>query len=204
MYHNHYLCASLKDADGPKTQFVVTLDSLGFPTKKSAVQKSVAGEVKRTTPASNTDERKKVPITSRIGKRPQDNETVPERRSTEDNRNKSPSTLKRKRTPIRFDINDEAKESKDSVPEKKRRSKSSERRSGDSERDRRSKDRDVNRKRDSRSNDMCIPLVIDRESGENSSKIRTLKTSSQNKYDNLPPRKLRQHTKSRRQSFSFL
>lgn len=160
------------------------MDSLGFPTKKPTIRKNAATELKRNQPTFIADERKKTPIINRIGKRPQHNENGPERRSTEDSRSKSPSTLKRKRTPIKFDIHDEAK-SKDPVPEKKRRSKSSERKSGDTEearRDRRSKDRDANRKRDSRSNE--------RESGESSSKIRTLKTSSQNKYDNLPPRKL--------------
>lgn len=173
----------LKDTDGPKTQFVVTLDSLGFPTKKPTVQKgSTVSELKRTKPTSyKADERKKTPIHNRIGRRPQDNENGPERRLAEDNRNKSPPTLKRKRTPIKFDINDEAVESKDPEPEKKRRSKSSDRNNERDRKstDRKSTDRDENRKRDSRSNE--------RESGESNSKMRTLKTNSQNKYDNLPP-----------------
>lgn len=172
----------LKDTDGPKTQFVVTLDSLGFPTKKPTAQKGSISEMKRNKPLFKADERKKTPIINRIGKRPQhDNENVPERRSNENIRNKSPPTLKRKRTPIKFDIND-GPDSKDQEPEKKRRSKSSDRKSVDNDRDRRSTDRDDKRKRDSRSNE--------REFGESNSKIRTLKTSSQNKYDNLPPCKL--------------
>lgn len=135
--------------------------------------------MKCNKPTINTDERKKTPIINRIGKRNADSDNKePERRSTEDNRKKSPPSLKRKRTPIRFDIND-GSETKYSEPEKKRRSKSSERRSGDHERDRRSKDRDDGRKRDSRSKE--------HDSGESGSKIRTLKSSSQNKYDNLPP-----------------
>lgn len=175
------LHSRLKDSDGPKTQFVVTLDSLGFPTKKPAAQKDSGVELKRNKPLFKADERKKTPIINRIGKRPQpSNENGQERRSTEDKRKASPPTLKRKRTPIRFDMNDEA-ESKDREPEKKRRSKSSDRKSVENERDRdrKSNERDDKRKRNSRSNE--------RESGESTSKMRTLKTSSQNKYDNLPP-----------------
>lgn len=157
----------------------MTLDSLGFPTKKPAAQKDSAVEKKRNKPLFKADERKKTPIINRIGKRPQQSrENGQERRSTEDGRKTSPPSLKRKRTPIRFDINDAA-ESKDPEPEKKRRSKSSDRKSVENERDRKSTDRDDKRKRDSRSNE--------RESGESNSKIRTLKSSSQNKYDNLPP-----------------
>lgn len=159
----------------------MTLDSLGFPTKKPTAQKESISESKRNKPTFKADERKKAPIISRIGKRPQNNQNESERKSVEDHsRNKSPPTLKRKRTPIRFDIND-ATESKELEPEKKRRSKSSDRKSVDKERERKSTDRDDNRKRDSRSDE--------RDAGESNSKIRTLKSSSQNKYDNLPPRK---------------
>lgn len=166
----------LKDTDGPKTQFVVTLDSLGFPTKKPTAQKQSVSELKRSKPTFKADERKKTPIINRIGKRQLDNVNESDRKPVEDNRNKSPPTLKRKRTPIKFDIND-ASESKDAEPEKKRRSKSTDRKSVDKDRERRSTD--DSRKRESRSGE--------RESGENNSKIRTLKSSSQNKYDNLPP-----------------
>lgn len=175
------LYSRLKDTDGPKTQFVVTLDSLGFPTKKPTAQKESISELKRNKPTFKADERKKTPIISRIGKRQQNNQNESERKSVEDtSRNESPPTLKRKRTPIKFDINDAA-EPKDLEPEKKRRSKSSDRKSVDKERERKSTDRDDNRKRDSRCDE--------RDAGESNSKIRTLKSSSQNKYDNLPPRK---------------
>lgn len=173
-----------KDNDGPRTQFVVTLDSLGFPTKKPTLLKDHSiSESRRSDTPLKGDERKKIPITNRIGRRPVDNENELElRRAAENSQNKS-SALKRKRTPIKFEA-----DTKDSEPEKKRRSKSSDRKSVDREyrksadRDyRKSADRDENRRRNSRS--------TERESGEFSSKIRTLKTSNQNKYDNLPPRK---------------
>lgn len=127
------------------------------------------------------DERKRTPISNRIGRRSDDLENELElRRAVENSSNKSPSTLKRKRTLIKFDMNEPA--AKEIEPEKKRRSRSSDRKIVDKEH-RRSLDRDNDRKRDSRSNE--------RDTVEFNSKIRTLKSSSQNKYDNLPPRKCR-------------
>lgn len=168
-----------KNNDGPKTQFVVTLDSLGFPTKKPTPQKDDTNDLRRNKPSLKADERKRTPISNRIGKRSAELENELElRRAVENSSNKSPSTLKRKRTLIKFDMNEP--DAKNLEPEKKRRSRSSERKSADKEHSR-SSDRDNDRKRDSRSNE--------RETGEFNSKIRTLKASSQNKYDNLPPRK---------------
>lgn len=169
-----------KDSDGPKTQFVVTLDSLGFPTKKPATQNDDTFELRRTNKSTfKAAERKRTPISNRIGKRSSETENESElRRAVENSSNKSPTSLKRKRTPIKFDMNDP--DAKDIEPEKKRRSKSIDRKSVDNER-KKSLEKTEERKRDSRSNE--------RDTGEFNSKIRTLKTNNQNKYDNLPPRK---------------
>lgn len=155
---------------------------MDFPTKKAASQKTESGELRRIKPTFKTDERKRTPISNRIGRRSDETENESElRRAVENSSNKSPSSLKRKRTPIKFDIN--GPDAKDvSEPEKKRRSRSNDRKSADKEH-RRSTERNEDHKRDSRSNE--------RETGDFNSKIRTLKTSSQNKYDNLPPRKCR-------------
>lgn len=194
-FSSSFICTNLSffvsrsnDDDGPKTQFVVTLDSLGFPTKKPAKpikatkpapQKNDTNDSRRNKPSLKADERKRAPISNRIGKRSADTENELElRRAVEISSNRSPSALKRKRTPIKFDFNDP--DAKHFEPEKKRRSKSSDRKSADKDH-RRSSDRDNDRKRDSRSNE--------HETGEFNSKIRTLRTSNQNKYDNLPPRK---------------
>lgn len=127
------------------------------------------------------DERKRPPITSRIGYRKlAETENESELRKAVENSSKSTS-LKRKRTPIKFDISDRNIETV-SEPVKKRRSRSAERKNNENEH-RKSPDRDDNRRRDNRSKSR------ERESNEFTSKIRTLKTSSQNKYDNLPPRK---------------
>lgn len=173
-----YFVIRSKDSPGPKTQFVVTLDSLGFPAKKQVTQKEVS---RVTKPDAKMDERKRPPITSRIGYRKSaETENESELRKAVENSSKSTS-LKRKRTPIKFDISDRNIET---VPEpvKKRRSRSTERKINENEH-RKSPDRDDNRRRDNRSKSR------ERENNEFTSKIRTLKTSSQNKYDNLPPRK---------------
>lgn len=173
----NFYCRS-KDADGPKTQFVVTLDSLDFPSKKPTSQKNESGELRRIKTTFKTEERKRTPISSRIGKRSDETENESELRRAVENS----SSLKRKRTPIKFDIN--GPDAKDvPEPEKKRRPRSTDRKSADKEH-RRSADKSEEHKRDSRSNE--------RETGDFNSKIRTLKTNSQNKYDNLPPRKCRQ------------
>lgn len=174
----HFFVFRSKESENSKTQFVVTLDSLGFPTKRPTSQKDDTSESRRVKPVLKTDERKKAPISSRIGKRKVEIDNEIELRKAVENSSKSPTMLKRKRTPIKFDVSEQ--EAKDLEPAKKRRSRSSERRSADKEH-RRSSERDT--KRDSRSNDR------ERDSGEFTSKIRTLKTGSQNKYDNLPPRK---------------
>ncbi|XP_055301894.1 zinc finger CCCH domain-containing protein 14 [Sitodiplosis mosellana] len=165
-----------KDSLGPKTQFVVTLDSLGFPAKKQLPQKDTPRVIK---PDAKMDERKRTPITSRIGnRRSAETENENELRKAVEDSSKS-SSLKRKRTPIKFDISDRNSEAT-SEPPKKRRSRSAERRSNENEH-RKSPDRDDNRRRDNHSKSR------ERDSNEFTSKIRTLKTSSQNKYDNLPP-----------------
>lgn len=168
-----------KESLGPKTQFVVTLDSLGFPAKKQIPQKETTRVTKQE---AKMDERKRIPITTRIGyRRTAEAENESELRKAVENSSKS-SSLKRKRTPIKFDINDRNAEA-DSEPVKKRRSRSADRKSNDNEH-RKSTERDDSRRHDNRSKSR------ERDSNEFTSKIRMLKTSSQNKYDNLPPRKL--------------
>lgn len=171
-----------KEITESKTQFVVTLDSLGFPQKKKLSPKPNARDLKRDKrDVKMHDQRKRVPITNRIGRRSADAENKHESRQTAENSDNR-STLKRKRTPIRFDINDRDTEA-DSEPVKKRRSDSGDRKSADKEY-RKSAEKDDSRRRDDRSNER----EREREANDSTSKIRT-KTSSQNKYDNLPPRK---------------
>lgn len=103
------------------------------------------------------------------------------RKEVEKSSGKSRASLKRKRTPIKFDIDDNANENS-LEPSAKRRSKSSERRSIEDDRSRRrSPNRDNNHSRDDRTRSR------ERDGNEPSSKIRTSKGSSQKKYDNLPP-----------------
>lgn len=168
-----------KDSSGPKTQFVVTLDSFGFPAKKQLPQKETPGATK---PDAKMDERKRAPITSRIGyRRSAETENENELRKAVENSSKS-SPLKRKRTPIKFDINDRNADT-EPEPAKKRRSRSSDRKNNENEH-RKSPEKDDHRRRDNRSKSR------ERDSNEFTAKTRMLKTSSQNKYDNLPPRKL--------------
>lgn len=128
------------------------------------------------------DERKRTPITNRIGKRSAEAENEAElRKAVENSTNTSSTALKRKRTPIKFDINNRETRD-DSEPARKRRSKSIERRSSEKEHIK-IVERDDNRRSDNRSKSR------ERDSNEFTSKIRTLRTNSQNKYDNLPPRK---------------
>lgn len=174
--------SSSKDSNGPKTQFVVTLDSLGFPAKKKIQQNDGVS----MNAESKMDERKRTPISSRIGRRSAETENEMElRKAVENSSNMSSKAVKRKRTPIKFDINDRETEV-DSESAKKRRSRSIERKSSDREH-RKSTDRDDNRRRDNRSK--SHEHERDRDNNEFTSKIRMLKTNSQNKYDNLPPRK---------------
>lgn len=155
---------------------------MGFPAKKQVTtQKETPRAIK---PDAKMDERKRTPITNRIGyRRSAETENENELRKAVENSSKS-SSLKRKRTPIKFDISDRNTETA-SEPPKKRRSRSAERKSSENEH-RKSPDRDDSRRRDNRSKSR------ERDSNEFTSKIRTLKTNSQNKYDNLPPRKLLQ------------
>ena len=166
-----------KDLPGPKTQFVVTLDSLGFPQKK---QLSPSPNVKRgKKPDIKMDEQKRGSISNRIGRRSEEMENESDlRKAVENSSNRT--SLKRKRTPIKFDIKERESEL-DSESSKKRRSQSNDRKDTDNEH-RRSVEKDENCRRDDRSNER------ERDSNEFSSKIRT-KIGSQNKYDNLPPRK---------------
>lgn len=179
----HSIFFRSKESHSPKTQFVVTLDTLGFPQKKQLLSKENVREVKRGKIENlKMDERKKLPISSRIGRRSAETENESElRKAVEDSHRKSSGGLKRKRTPIKFDIKDRGTESAGSEPVKKRRSRSGDRKSADRDH-RKSAEKDESRRRDDRSNER------DRDANESSSKIRT-KTISQNKYDNLPPRK---------------
>lgn len=165
-----------------KTQFVVTLDSLGFPQKKQLSPKPIVREIRDSKRENRDvkihDERKRVPITNRIGRRPAEVENELELRKSVEN---SRPPLKRKRTPIKFDIKDREPET-EAEPVKKRHSGSHDRKSTDKEYRRSADKDDSSRRRDDRSNER------ERDANESTSKIRT-KTSSQNKYDNLPPRK---------------
>lgn len=158
------------------------MDSLGFPQKKQLSPKPNARDSKREKrDVKIHDERKRVPIANRIGKRSADVENELESRKPIGSNNNR-TTLKRKRTPIKFDIKEREPEA-DTEPVKKRRSGSRDRKSMDKEY-RKSAEEDDSQRRDDRSNER----ERERDANESTSKIRT-KTSSQNKYDNLPPRK---------------
>lgn len=189
------ICRS-KDSQGPKTQFVVTLDSLGFPTKKQAPIKEMVRETSRKIVELSMDEPKRTPISTRIGKRSAEIENENELlKMVENSRiSKVTAATKRKRTPIRFNTNDRSANDRDEIePAKKRRSRSSERKSierkSTDREHRKSTEKDDNRRRDKRSTERDRERERDRDSNEHAAKVRTVKTTSQSKYDNLPPRK---------------
>lgn len=187
---NPYTYSRSKDSDGPKTQFVVTLDSLGFPTKKQAQINEITRDASRKNADLNMDEPKRTPISTRIGKRLAETEKehdLPRKvQSTSGNSiNSSKVAVKRKRTPIRFNFNGRDGDDDNNEPVKKRRSRSGDRKSADKDH-RKSAEQDDSRRRDNRSTER------ERDSNEHISKVRTIKTTSQSKYDNLPPRKCQQ------------
>lgn len=164
-----------------KTQFVVTLDSLEYRTKKRAAsqRKKMVVDLKRVRIESKPIQ-KKIETRGRT-LRPQknDSESESELRKAVENSNNQSLALKRKRTPIRFDIDQNTKADVPLSP-KKRRSHSN---------DRKSLERiSIHRKSEEREKEMDEKARSrSREGDESGSRIRTLKTSSQNKYDNLPP-----------------
>lgn len=162
-----FAISRLDESPETKTQFVVTLDSLEFRTKKRTLQRNEnETEIKRTRTETKS-------IQVKTEKRATETDSEGELRKAVENSNNKRTSLKRKRTPIRFDIDDNAK-TENSEPATKRRSRSNDRKSTEkSSSYRRSEEKEGSRGRDDRD--------------ESSSKIRTLKT--QNKYDNLPPRK---------------
>lgn len=169
---------SLKINDSEtKTQFVVTLDSLEYRTKKRAgpQRKKVEVDLKRVRIESKPIQ-KKIETRGRT-LRPQKNDSESEselRKAVEISNNQSLS-LKRKRTPIRFDIDENTKANEPKSP-KKRRSHSN---------DRKSLERISTHSKSEEKDDKARSESRDRD--ESGSRIRTVKTSSQNKYDNLPP-----------------
>lgn len=160
------------------------MDSLGFPQKKQLQAKENIRDVKRGKADLKMDDRKKTPITNRIGRRSVETENESELRKAVEDSHKKSNLLKRKRTPIKYDINERETEV-NSEPAKKRRSRSSDRKIVDHEH-RKSAEIAESRRRDDHNDEH------ERDANESSSKIRT-KTSSQNKYDNLPPRKFKKY-----------
>lgn len=159
---------------------MVTLDSLDFPSQKQSQGSKGREHIKAE---SSTGDRKKIPISSRIGKRAVETENEHElRKAAEVSYKKSPASLKRKRTPICFDTKNPDSDANCSEPLKKRRS-SVERKS--SEREYRKVAKEDPLKRDNHVHEHDSERGQD--ANEGNSKIRTLKTNNQNKYDNLPP-----------------
>lgn len=167
-----------------KTQFVVTLDSIEYPTQKRAApqqRKKMDVDLKRVRIESKPIQ-KKIETRGRT-LRPQknDSESESELRKAVENSNNQSLALKRKRTPIRFDIYDNTKTDGPESP-KKRRSHSNDRKSLESisthrKSEEKEKEKEMDIKDRSRS----------RERDDSGSRIRTVKTSSHKKYDNLPP-----------------
>lgn len=160
------------------------MDSLDFPTKKQPQIVEDKRDANRKNSELNIDEPKRTPISTRIGRRSA--EAVKRHEALKMVQNISLSSgkvaVKRKRTPIRFNFNGRDADNNEEEPEKKRRSRSSDRKSIDKDH-RKSADNDDSRRRDNRSTEH------ERDSNEHNSKVRTIKTTSQSKYDNLPPRK---------------
>lgn len=157
---------------------------MGFPTKKQAQINEITRDASRKNADLNMDEPKRTPISTRIGKRLA--ETVKEHdlprkvQSTGGNSiNSSKVAVKRKRTPIRFNFNGRDGDVDNDEPVKKRRSRSGDRKSADKD----------HRKSDEQDDSRNRSTEHERDSNEHASKVRTIKTTSQSKYDNLPPRK---------------
>lgn len=187
------------DSQGTKTQFVVTLDSLEYPGKKRLLQNergsktppSTVGvkRVRVNTERVQSSVANKVVVKTELDEENELRKAVEKSTETTKSRNvrktaaatsspneKSPTNeFKRKRTPIKFDIDDDKREDRDE-PSAKRRSKSSERKNNDDDKNRRRSSEKDGRDRSR-----------DRDELSTSSKIRTSKSSSQKKYDNLPP-----------------
>lgn len=177
----------MADIHNTKTQFVVTLDSLDYPNKNRSPKyqrKEILSQSKRAAKL-DTGGKLKIEQDSRNSSNKQSNKPKTNvkndneiEKSIENNSNKI--ATKRKRTPIRFDVDDTNKATEAESPAKKRRSKSVDRKSienvsisnQDMEKD------ENNRNRDDGNSE--------HEASESSSKIRT-RNSSQSKYDNLPP-----------------
>lgn len=170
-----------------KTQFVVTLDSLDYHNKNRSPKYQRKELLSQSKRAAKLDTGGKVKIEQVLRNSSSKQSNKPKANVKNDNEieksieNSNKIATKRKRTPIRFDVDDTNKaDTEAESPVKKRRSKSVDRKSIENES---ISNHDMEKDENNRNRD---DGNSEHEANESSSKIRT-RTSSQSKYDNLPP-----------------